>query len=158
MNMWQIVSGGHKNLHGRVKGLMILKLQEKRACSVSHPSSLAPAPRPNGPATSPSSEESHAKHSLPPSLSLLFFRLLLFSPFGCGKALFFFLCADSLLFFCDTLITYISRSLQVWASVLYHLNPPCGPLNCYPLQHPHFAIGFFLHVLTLWPVVTNCNQ
>lgn len=66
MNMWQIVSGGHKNLHGRV-GLMILKLPEKRACSVSHPSSLAPAPSPNGPATSPSSEERHAKHPLPPS-------------------------------------------------------------------------------------------
>lgn len=69
MNMWQIVSGGHKNLHGRVKGLMILKLQEKRACSVSHPSSLAPAPSPNGPATSPSSQDLHAKHSLPPSHS-----------------------------------------------------------------------------------------
>lgn len=66
MNMWQIVSGGHKNLHGRVKGLMILKLQEKRACSVSHPSSLAPAPSPNGPATSPSSGEFHAKQTLPP--------------------------------------------------------------------------------------------
>lgn len=66
MNMWQIVSGGHKNLHGRVKGLMILKLQQKRACSVSHPSSLAPAPSPNGPATSPGSEALHAKHSLPP--------------------------------------------------------------------------------------------
>lgn len=64
MNMWQIVSGGHKNLHGRV-GLMILKLQQRRACSVSHPSSLAPAPSPNGPATSPSSEERQAKHTPP---------------------------------------------------------------------------------------------
>lgn len=51
MNARQIVRGGHKNLHGRVKGLMILKLQEKRARSLSHPSSLAPAPSPNGPAT-----------------------------------------------------------------------------------------------------------
>lgn len=47
----QIVRGGHKNLHGRVKGLMILKLQEERARSLSHPSALAPAPSPNGPAT-----------------------------------------------------------------------------------------------------------
>lgn len=47
----QIISGGYKNLHGRVKGLMILKLQEKRARSLSHPSSQAPAPSPNGPAT-----------------------------------------------------------------------------------------------------------
>lgn len=43
MNRRQIVWGGHKNLHGRVKGLMILKLQEKRDGTLCHPSSQAPA-------------------------------------------------------------------------------------------------------------------
>lgn len=131
MNMWQIVSGGHKNLHGRVKGLMILKLQEKRACSGSHPSSLAPAPSPNGPATSPSSEDLHAKHSLPPSLlpslSLLVSGLLLFSLFECRKAL-----------FCPCLLThciFLVLSLFI-SSVLYHLNPPVDPLTAAHFSTP----------------------
>lgn len=43
--IWRpIVWCGHKNLHGCVKGLMILKLQETRACSRPHPSSLSLLP------------------------------------------------------------------------------------------------------------------